>query len=237
MPDAGGEPAPASDLVVSQLPLDLTLEPQWGREDFLVGAPNEAAFRLIEGWSGWPSRLLVLAGPPGSGKTHLSHIWRSLSGAVAPAPESLSVEGVAGLAGHHVVIDGAGPDIDQPALFHLINQAQEAGKSLLVTVRAPPSDWEKLLPDLASRLRRALSAVIDQPDDALIRALLVKLLLDRQLMVDTGLVDYAAVRMERSFAAARRFVAALDRLSLSSSRRPGRRLAGEVLDWMATNPD
>ena len=48
------------------------------------------------------------------------------------------------------------------------------------------------------------------PDDALLRAVLVKLFADRQLAVDESLVGYVAPRIERSFAAARAVVARLD---------------------------
>ena len=38
------------------------------------------------------------------------------------------------------------------------------------------------------------------PDDALLRAVIVKLFADRQLAVDESLVGYLATRIERSFA-------------------------------------
>ena len=59
------------------------------------------------------------------------------------------------------------------------------------------------------------------PDDALLRAVLVKLFADRQLAVDESLIGYLlAPRIERSFAAAREAVA-------RSTRRRCAAAAGE----------
>jgi chromosomal replication initiation ATPase DnaA len=80
-----------------------------------------------------------------------------------------------------------------------------------------------------SRLRLAPTAAIGPPDDALMRAVLVKLLIDRQLVVDTGVVGYIALRIERSLDAARSFIDALDREALARQSRISRAIAGDVL--------
>jgi len=61
------------------------------------------------------------------------------------------------------------------------------------------------------------------------RAVLVKLLIDRQLVVDTGVVGYIALRIERSLDAARSFIDALDREALARQSRISRAIAGDVL--------
>jgi chromosomal replication initiation ATPase DnaA len=83
--------------------------------------------------------------------------------------------------------------------------------------------------DLVSRLRLAPTVAIGPPDDALMRAVLVKLLIDRQLVVDTGVVGYIALRIERSLGAARSFIDALDREALARQSRISRAIAGDVL--------
>ena len=82
-----------------------------------------------------------------------------------------------------------------------------------------PTRWGLRTPDLLSRLRLAPSVSLDAPDDALLKAVLVKLFVDRQLVVDTSVVDYIALRIERSLARAAEIVAALDREALSRGRR------------------
>ena len=67
------------------------------------------------------------------------------------------------------------------------------------------------------------------------RAVLVKLLIDRQLVVDIRIVDYAALRLDRSLEAARQFVGALDREALSRQSRITRRMAVDVLRALSSS--
>ena len=53
-------------------------------------------------------------------------------------------------------------------------------------------------------------ATLHAPDDAMLRAVIVKLAADRQLVLDESVVRYVATRIERSFAAARTAVITLD---------------------------
>ena len=214
-----------------QLAFDLALDPRFGREDFLVSPSNERAYALIEAWPGWPDRVLVLVGPKGSGKSHLAAIW-------AGSARAWTVEAfeVSGARVPHLVSNGAlviedadAPDRDEPALFHLLNLARESGASVLLTAAAPPDRWGLRTPDLLSRLRLAPSVALDPPDDALLKAVLVKLFVDRQLVVDTTVVDYVALRIERSLARAAEVVAALDNEALSRARRITRPMARALL--------
>ena len=66
------------------------------------------------------------------------------------------------------------------------------------------------------------------PDDALLRAVIVKLFADRQLAVDEALVAFLVNRIERSFAGARAAVARLDEEALRQHRPVTRALAAEL---------
>jgi chromosomal replication initiation ATPase DnaA len=67
------------------------------------------------------------------------------------------------------------------------------------------------------------------PDDALLRAVLVKLFGDRQLAVDESVIGYVALRIERSFAAAQAVVARLDEEAMRLQRPLTRAFAAEIL--------
>lgn len=201
------------------------------RDDFLVGPSNEAAMAMIERWPDWPNRAVALAGPAGSGKSHLASIWATQSGARFLSARALPETHLpAALAtGALVIEDIADSDLDERALFHLLNLARQDDAWLLLTARTPPTQWRIGLVDLASRLRAVPAFTLAAPDDALLRAVIVKLFADRQLAVDETLVGYLVSRIERSFAAARSVVALLDREALRRKRLVNRALAAELL--------
>jgi hypothetical protein len=127
-----------------------------------------------------------------------------------------------------VVEDLAERRFDERALFHLINHAREERAFVLMTARSAPAAWSIAVPDLVSRLRVLPVIELAAPDDALLRAIIVKLFADRQLAVDETLVAYLAARIERSFAGALGAVDALDREALRLQRPVTRALAGEL---------
>ena len=97
------------------------------------------------------------------------------------------------------------------------------------TARTAPGTWTVRTADLASRLKSLPVIALAPPDDALLRAVLVKLFADRQLAVDEQLIGYVATRIGRSFADARAAVAALDREAMRLKRPLTRVLAAEIL--------
>lgn len=215
-----------------QLTFELAHRPALGREDFLVAPSNEAAVALIDAWPDWPAPALWLAGPAGSGKTHLAEVWRQRSGARRVGTESLRVDIVASLIKERALvlenIEGL-DDGGERALFHLLNGIREEGGSLLLTARQPTGHISVKLPDLASRLKALPQAELGVPDDALLSGVLVKLFDDRQLQVPEALIPYLAARIERSVAAARDIVERLDQASLSGQRPVNVKLASELL--------
>ena len=100
---------------------------------------------------------------------------------------------------------------------------------MLFAASAPAAQLGITLPDLVSRLRAATPARLAEPDDALLEALLAKLFADRQTVVDPALLAWLARRIERSFAAARALVAALDRAALAAKSPVTRGLAARLL--------
>lgn len=216
-----------------QLTFDLPLDPRYGREDFLVSPANETAYGLIEAWPDWPDTAFLLRGPEGSGKSHLASIWATRAHAWTVSTTDLRADEVA-----HLVSNGAlviedvdrAPGRDEAALFHLLNLARERRCPVLLTAAGPVDGFGLKVADLRSRLRLAPGAEILAPDDALLRAVIVKLFVDRQIVVDLHVVEAVALRIDRSLARARAIVAELDRDALGRGRRITRPLALAVLD-------
>jgi chromosomal replication initiation ATPase DnaA len=174
---------------------------------------------------------LSLIGPAGAGKSHLLAIFsrraRALRADAAQLPtlDRLVAEKPAAIA-----LDDLERAADEKALSHLLNFATEHRVFVLTTAQKPPSAETVRLPDLLSRLRRAPMVEIGAPDEELMRAVLDKLLRDRQLLVEPPALAYAALRLERSLDAARAFVAALDREALAQRRPITRALAAQVME-------
>lgn len=214
-----------------QLPLELASPPAMTRDDLIIGASNLSAMELIDRWPAWHSAIAILVGPAGSGKTHLASIWAERSGAARLDARALGELDIATLGTLPALIEDVDAGaFDETVLFHLINAVREAGISLLMTARKPPGEWALHLPDLRSRLLAASLVTIDQPDEALLGAVLAKLFSDRQVSVDANVITYLVNRMERSLAAAANIVDQLDRLALERRVRISRALAAEVVD-------
>ena len=217
--------------MAGQMSFDLPIASAMTREDFILDGANQKAFDMIVSWPDWPSDVIVLAGPVGSGKSHLAAIHSQQSGATLlnnndlPKPEDLPVLGSTPV----IVEDAYAVKLDETRMFHLLNHVRERASTLLITSRSWPDSWPLTLPDLRSRLRAAYPLELNEPGDQLLRQVMVKLFADRQLTIEPRVLEYILVRMERSLSAAGRLVSDLDRLSLEQGRPITRQLAADVL--------
>ena len=210
----------------AQLALPLEQKPAYGRQDFLTADCNREALAWIEAWPRWPGPLAVLAGPEGSGKTHLAHIWCGLSGADIVDVESIDLDSIDGAP---LAVEDVDRALDDARLLHALNRAAESGGRVLATARIAPGYWRGRLPDLVSRLRAAPTMEIGRPDDDLITAVLLKLFRDRQIDAPGEAIAYLLRHMERSLEEARRIVHDADRLALAERRPVTIPLLGRVL--------
>jgi chromosomal replication initiation ATPase DnaA len=221
----------AGRLQPRQLAFALPHAESLSRDNFLAGPANAAGIALVDAWPEWPNRIMLLVGPEGSGKSHLATIWAEQAGARSTMARALDPASVPGaLATGALVVEDLKPsEVDERALFHLMNLAREDEADVLITARVPPTALQIELRDLRSRLRAVPVVSLLPPDDQLFRALIVKFCADRQLAVDEAVVSYLATRIERSYAAARQAVELLDSEALRLGRPVTRALAAELL--------
>ena len=215
----------------SQFPLALEFLPSHGRDDFLITSCNQAAAALVDSWPDWPTPHAIVYGPAGSGKTHLLSVWSNKANAVELSAETLGDVPVADQLGdgRAWVLDRLDAVRDETQLFHLWNLVRERNGALLAACRNAPSRLPFHLPDLTSRLAASTIVEILAPDDALLGALLVKLFQDRHLTVDPSVISFLQLRLERTFAAYRDAVQAIDRAGLAARRKVTVPLVRQVL--------
>lgn len=183
---------------MSQIALPLAPVGAGAPSRIIVGAANRAALDALAAAGTWPFRTAILAGPPRSGKSLIARWF---------------VENGAGEA-----IDDA-DRMDETALFHRWNRAQESGTPLLL-VSGAAGGWKIALPDLASRLGAALHLEIGAPDDAMLGELIQLHAELRGLPLGGDALAYLAARAERSHMGTEQLVATIDRLSLERKQAP-----------------
>ncbi len=208
-----------------QFALDLATKASVTRDDVVVTNANRLAVAAIDAWPSWPHPVLVIVGPEGAGKTHLAAAWSRRADAVAPSaaraarvPFAVALDDVEGWAD------------DETTLFDLLDRARLGEGFVLATARRRPAEIRFGTRDLMSRLQAATLVEIASPDDELLHGVLVKLFADRQLAVEPRHLDYLALRMERSLAAARRIVERIDREALETKEKVTRTLIRRILD-------
>jgi chromosomal replication initiation ATPase DnaA len=190
-------------------------------DNFIVSDCNRQAYDHVMHPHTCDNHCLVIQGPKASGKTHLTHIFKTTTGAVSVQPYNLGQPHWQ----HYraFVVDNAdrfiGQDIRQEeALFHLYNAAKANNDRLLLTMTQYPGYLNFLLPDLKSRILATPTISIEMPDEALLQTLYIKLFADRQLAVKPDVIAYIMTRTERSFAAAHTLVQQLDQWALATGK-------------------
>ncbi len=224
-------------MLPAQLRLKLEHPAPFRRDDFIPSASTVEALTLLDRWPDWRGGALALIGPAGSGKTHLASAWAEQVGARKVDVGGVDAADLLVLEGVPVLLEDADrPGLDE-LLFHLINMAARPGGSLLVTARTAPKSWPAALPDLRSRLNALPVALLAEPDDAVLTALLEKFFRERSIRPPDDLLPYLVRRIERSAPSAREIVARLDERADAERRSVSKALAREILGQEAEEPE
>jgi len=218
-----------------QLPLPLERENDFSIDNLVVTRANAPVFDALASWPHWHNGVMLLIGETKTGKSHMASCWMARAFGRAFSPHQLESARQAATTGTPILVEDIAPGLfDETALFHLINSVHEARithqyASLLMTTPTHPSLWNITLPDLASRLRAVQLLEMAPPDDKLLQAILTKLFADRQLKVEPPIIRYSVTRMERSIAAAVKFVTEIDQIALARKSKITLKLTGEIL--------
>ena len=217
-------------MTTPQLPLGLRAPPDQRLEAFLGNDAARAA--MFAAATGASPDWLYLAGPAGSGKTHL--LLAACAEAVAAGRRAAYLPMTAfagrlaaGLAQQEnadlLCLDGleaiAGNAEDEEALFHFHNRARAGGGVVLYAARGNPAALGIALPDLVTRLGQCVRLTLEPLDETGRRAVLRERAARRGLELDEAVLDYLLRRVDRDLASLTKLLERIDRASLAAQRR------------------
>ena len=207
-----------------QLYFDMPDKTALGIEDYIITESNSFAFDLISRMIRGEINQGVISGPPFSGKTHLSKILIKNIG----SNESLYIDRdykkiIEKVGSSNLIvienIDKVLEDKSEEDLFHIINFTKENDKKLLMTSCKSIFNIEFKLEDLKSRLNAILEAKIMQPDDELMKLVLIKIFNDKQLLINPNVINFLKSRLERSYKSINDFIEKIDKFSLEKGKK------------------
>jgi chromosomal replication initiation ATPase DnaA len=204
---------------LNQLLLNFDYKQNFNYEDYYVSKSNFFAFQLIEKWPKWEKNILNIFGEKYSGKTHLANIFKKKNKAKKITEKELSDEKLRELKLYeNIILDDFENVCEERILYSLFNLIDQDNKFLLINSEMPINEINFNLKDLKSRSKNCLFAKIENPDDELIFALILKSFSDRQISVEKKLIEYVIKRIDRSYGKISEFIYKVDELSLKKKK-------------------
>ena len=214
-----------------QLSFNLKKRKIYEKDDFLVSNSNEEAYKLINTWPNWPSRKAIIFGESGTGKTHLTNIWKKKTSSTILSLnkfKQVKLENIFTKKKNFIIenisnffekINVKDKEYLEKHLLHFYNLIEEKKGFLILTASKAPKLWKINLPDLKSRILSSVAVKIKRPDDALLSSVLIKLFLDKQILINKEVIKFIVRRSERSFDNLEKIINKLDNKSLITKKK------------------
>ena len=215
---------------LNQMLLKFNQKKNFNYEDFFVSKSNYFAFTLIEKWPKWEKNIVNIHGEKSSGKTHLANIFYKKNKAKKITEDQLNDELIKNLKIYeNIILEDFENKIDERLLYSLFNLVDRDNKYLLINSLKPISEMSFLLDDLKSRSKNCLFAKIENPDDDLVVAIMLKIFSDKQITVDKKLINFIIKRIDRSYGKISDFIYKIDELSLKKKKPINIKTIKEIL--------
>ena len=216
---------------LNQLLLDFDYEQNFKDDDFYVGKSNYYTFELINKWPKWEKNFLNISGEKFCGKTHLVNIFLKKFNGIKIESNLLNNESLNTIKPfQNIVLEDLNLNVDEKLIYTLFNTIDQDNKFLIITSTKPIVEVAFRLDDLKSRTKNCLLAKIENPDDELMFALILKNLSDRQITLDKKLIDFIIKRVERSYGKIFEFIYKIDEISLKKKKSIDFKIINEALD-------
>ena len=198
--------------------------------DFFVSKSNKHVFNFLDNWPNWNKKFLNIIGEKFSGKTHLVNIFLKKYNGIKFDSKLFKDEDLKKVKiFENIVLENFDEHIDEMLIYTLINIIEQDNKFLVITSKKPVVNINFKLDDLKSRLKNFLLQNIEQPDDELIFAIIIKNLSDRQISMDKKFIDYIIKRVDRSYSKIFDFIYKIDEISLKKKKSIDFKIIKEVL--------
>tara|TARA_B100001027_G_scaffold20397_1_gene12066 strand:- start:105 stop:776 length:672 start_codon:yes stop_codon:yes gene_type:complete len=216
---------------VDQKLLDFDIRESFDENDYYVSKSNYFAKKIIDTWPKWEKKIVNLTGEKYSGKTHLSSIFKTKSDALYLIGNNINDQNLKQIKlSNNVIIENLDESFQEKLLYSIFNLVEQDNKYLLITSTKPLDLMKFSLPDLLSRLKNCVVAKIEQPDDDLIYAIILKRFSDRQIRLDTKIIDYIVKRIARSYSKMHEFIYKIDELSLKKKKSINFKIIKEIIN-------
>ena len=216
---------------LNQLLLDFDYEQNFKDDDFYVGKSNFYPFELINKWPIWEKNFLNITGEKFSGKTHLTNIFLKKFNGIKVESSLLTNENLMAIKPYqNVILEDLNLNVNERLIYTLFNIIDQDNKFLIITSTEPITAIDFRLEDLKSRTKNCLLAKIENPDDELMFALILKNLSDRQITLDKKLIDFIIKRVERSYGKIFEFIYKIDKISLKKKKSIDFKIINEALE-------
>ncbi len=215
---------------LNQLLLNFKQNQNFNYNDFYVSKSNYYAFQLVEKWPKWEKNILNICGEKFSGKTHLSNIFLNKNGGIKVEEKEINDEIFKKFKLYeNIIIDNYNNKVDEKLIYSIFNLADQDNKYLIINSINPINKIDFKLNDLKSRSKNCLFAQIENPDDELMFAIILKSFSDRQIQIDKKLIDFITKRIDRSYGKIADFIYKVDELSLKKRKAIDLKTIKEIL--------
>ena len=200
---------------LNQLILKFDYEQNFQDNDYYISKSNKQIFSLLNNWPKWEKNFLNISGEKFSGKSHLTNIFlKKFKGIKFDSKKIKNDDLKLVKINENVVLEDLDKNVDENLIYSLFNIIDQDNKFIIVTSIRPIVEIDFSLNDLKSRTKNFLLQSIENPDDELMFAIILKNLSDRQITLDKKLIFYIIKRIERSYRKIFDFIYKIDQLSL-----------------------
>lgn len=202
--------------MTKQIPLNLSFLPSYRRQDYFVNSQNKQLIELLDIWPNWQNPWLLIEGEKGAGKTHLAHLFAHKLDALLITDTKTNMYSIMDKPQSIVIDMPISPEPQsQDYLFHLINHVKESQQFGVILVEPLQDTMFHILPDLRSRFAQMMHFRLELPNDDTLKALIIKLLSDRQLSLTTTQIQWLIPRLRRSYEFVQQYIINIDKASLA----------------------